>query len=208
MQYLLLTVLTIGILTAADPPTKDVLDNSIEPAKVAVPPVPQTVVYKDIKSLPVEAVRALDAFNREEARVRSEYEKKVETERKRLLAALDSAKASSTRNGKLEEALAVKAVIEKVTIDPQAQAVKSKVSQIAGNWRQNNQYSHTLFENGRINCLTNGIEGKWEIIENKLVITWDKSGIIDTYTINDLSSSIFHGVGHHGVLLEFVRIGK
>lgn len=202
MKYSILTILAICSLSAADP-TKDVLDNTI-PATVAAPPVPQVIVYKDIKDLPPEAVRALDTFNREEARVRFEYEKKVETERKRLLTALEQAKMAATRNGKLEEALAVKKVAELLNPEVQAKIVKNKVNQIVGEWRQNNSLNMNFTADG-ISICSNGDRGKWEMADNKFIVSW-KSGWKDTYTIVENSSDTIDGIGKTGVHLTLVRI--
>lgn len=92
---------------------RDLLDN---PVTVAAPVVPQVVVAKDVKDLPAEAVRAVEAFNAAEAKARAAYDKAVEAERAKLLKSLETAKANATKAGNLEGAMAVKSVSEKLTV--------------------------------------------------------------------------------------------
>lgn len=197
MKNLILAFLAFSILNAADLP-------DIEPAKVAVPPVPQTIVYKDIKSLSVEAVRALEAFNKEEEKLRVEYEKKVKVERGKLLKGLELAKVNATKSGKLEEALACKTVTELINPDIQARIAKNKVNRVVGEWRLNNSMNMNFTEDG-ISIRSNGDRGKWEITENKFIVSW-KSGYKDTYTIGENSSDTIDGINNDGVRLILIRI--
>lgn len=115
MKRFLLLIFSLTFLRAGEP--RDLVDN---PVSMAVPPAPQIIVYKDIKDLPAEAVRILESFNKEEIRLRSEYVKKIEIERTKLLKGLETAKVNATKMGNLEIALACKSLLGAMEGKPEA----------------------------------------------------------------------------------------
>lgn len=68
--------------------------------------------------LPVDAQRALDIFSAAETKAKTEYDAKIATERAKMIKALEAAKTAATRAGKLEDALAIRSLLEKTSADP------------------------------------------------------------------------------------------
>ncbi len=148
--------------------------------------------------LPADAQRALDAFIAAEAKIKAEADAKVAVERTKLIKALEAAKVAATKAGKLEEALAIKAVQEKnAPPDPMGVQGPAKQSNLyVGKWRiASNGRSLTI--NADMTMVDSlGEPGTYVInSDGSLVMSW-KNGWSDTFT--DVTKNKMVGTGKNG----------
>lgn len=155
-------------------------------AMIGLAETPKTATRPSIKDSQTQAF--LREFDAAEAKAKAEYDRAVKVARTELVKKLQARLDSLTKSGRLDDAVAVRDVIETTKEKPAMEGGVEAPHQstfmsdvdVIGTWLEGNGTKFVLTANGHFMYAGNQ-PGTWRLSDDALILTW-KKGRVDSYT--------------------------